>query len=284
LSLEASLRWLQLRQTAAMRLPRGPNLPPPRSRDALSAALEGAHSRERMVNYRPAPSLEPTRLMPPVTESDRKPHVILGISIGCFLVAAIVYYYLVAVRSPSSEPLPNSQIASVARQPSTSAIQPEHTAQPVPQPPSVPGDDREISADTAELSQPVGTSQATTASQRETVAMPQPAAVGAGAPSSNKTVRAPLDPQEIELLMKKGEQFIAAGDVATARLSFQRAAEAGDTTAALALAATYDPTILAKLGVMGMGADVEKARIWYRVAESYGSTEATQRLQLLDNH
>ena len=84
--------------------------------------------------------------------------------------------------------------------------------------------------------------------------------------------------------MKKGEQFIAAGDVVTARIAFQRAAEAGDATAALALAATYDPTILAKLGVMGMGADVEQARIWYRMAESYGSTEATQRLQLLDKH
>jgi hypothetical protein len=33
-----------------------------------------------------------------------------------------------------------------------------------------------------------------------------------------------------------------------------------DAPAALALAATYDPVMLAKLGVMGMGSDVEKAR------------------------
>jgi TPR repeat protein len=52
----------------------------------------------------------------------------------------------------------------------------------------------------------------------------------------------------------------------------------------LALAATYDPIVLAKLGVTGMGADVEKARTWYRMAESYGLAEAKQRLQLLDNH
>ena len=45
--------------------------------------------------------------------------------------------------------------------------------------------------------------------------------------------------------------------------------------------ATYDPTVLARLGVMGMGADLEKARAWYRTAESLGSAEAKHRLQLL---
>ena len=67
-----------------------------------------------------------------------------------------------------------------------------------------------------------------------------------------------------------------------ARIVFQRAAEAGDATAALALAATYDPGVLAKLGVVGMGgADVEKARLWYQRAESFGSTEAARRLRIL---
>ena len=62
---------------------------------------------------------------------------------------------------------------------------------------------------------------------------------------------------------------------------FRRAADAGDATGALALGATYDPTVLARLGVMGMGADLEKARAWYRTAESLGSAEAKHRLQLL---
>ena len=51
--------------------------------------------------------------------------------------------------------------------------------------------------------------------------------------------------------MKQGEQFIAAGDVVTARTAFQRAAEAGDAKAAVALGAAYDPTVLAKLEVVG---------------------------------
>ena len=39
-------------------------------------------------------------------------------------------------------------------------------------------------------------------------------------------------------------QFIAAGDVVTARLAFQRAAEAGDANAAVALGATSIPRCL----------------------------------------
>jgi len=83
--------------------------------------------------------------------------------------------------------------------------------------------------------------------------------------------------------MRQGEQFIASGDVVTARIVFQRAAEAGDADAAVALGATYDPIVLANLGVAGLSANVEKARIGYQKAESLGSTEATRRLAILAN-
>ena len=63
----------------------------------------------------------------------------------------------------------------------------------------------------------------------------------------------------------------------------QRAAEAGDAAAATALGATYDPTVLAKLGVVGIGADLEKARFWYQEAASLGSPDAQRRLELLAN-
>jgi TPR repeat protein len=51
--------------------------------------------------------------------------------------------------------------------------------------------------------------------------------------------------------------------VITARIALQRAAEAGDAQAAVALGATYDRTVLAKLGVVGISADIAKARSWY---------------------
>ena len=100
------------------------------------------------------------------------------------------------------------------------------------------------------------------------------------APSPARPPARTLGSDDIALLIKQGEQFIASGDVVTARIVFLRAAEAGDPNAAVALGATYDPTVLARLGVVGMAADVEKARSWYQKAESLGSPEASRRLRI----
>ena len=89
------------------------------------------------------------------------------------------------------------------------------------------------------------------------------------------------DPDEITTLIKRGEHFIAAGDLAAARVVLQRATEAGDAGAALALAATYDPLVLAQLKVYGFSADVAMARLWYEKAREFGSVEAPRRLELL---
>ena len=90
-----------------------------------------------------------------------------------------------------------------------------------------------------------------------------------------------LDPSEIASLLKRGDQLIASGDLAAARLVLRRAAEAGDARAAMALGGTYDPAILEKLGVHGFVADVAMARGWYEKAKKFGSAEAPQRLEML---
>jgi hypothetical protein len=92
-----------------------------------------------------------------------------------------------------------------------------------------------------------------------------------------------LDPEAIKLFMQQGEQFVVSGDLVTARFLFWRAAEAGNAAAALALGATFDPIWLAKLGVRGVGSDIEKARSWYKKAKEYGSPDASDRLEMLAN-
>jgi hypothetical protein len=82
-------------------------------------------------------------------------------------------------------------------------------------------------------------------------------------------------------LIDRGTQFLDAGDVAAARLLFNRAANAGDAVAAVAMGKTYDPAPLADRGVRGM-ADPEKARTWYKKAAAMGSTEARRLLETLD--
>ena len=90
-----------------------------------------------------------------------------------------------------------------------------------------------------------------------------------------------LDPNEIASSLKRADELIASGDLAAARLVLRRAANAGDARAAMTLAGTYDPAILAKLGVHGFVPDVAMARVWYEKAKQFGSAEAPQRLELL---
>jgi TPR repeat protein len=90
-----------------------------------------------------------------------------------------------------------------------------------------------------------------------------------------------LDPNEIASSLRRGDDLIASGDLAAARLVLRRAADAGDARAAMTLAETYDPAILEKLGVHGVVPDLAMAQGWYEKAKKFGATEATQRLELL---
>ena len=81
--------------------------------------------------------------------------------------------------------------------------------------------------------------------------------------------------------MRRGQEFIVAGDLASARLVLQRAAEAGDSQAALMLAGTFDPIVLRDLGVLGFSPDPAQARTWYQRAADAGLPEATRRLERL---
>jgi hypothetical protein len=92
-----------------------------------------------------------------------------------------------------------------------------------------------------------------------------------------------LDAGEVERLTKRGEDYLAQGDIAAARLILARAAEARDARAAFSLAATYDPAVLKQLRVVGFRPDIAQARTWYEKAAVYGSAEASQRLAALSN-
>lgn len=87
-----------------------------------------------------------------------------------------------------------------------------------------------------------------------------------------------LDDAELEMLVKRGNDFLGNGDLAAARLLFRRAAEGGSAEGALALGATFDPVVMQRLGAVGTAPDVTLARQWYQRAIELGSATASQRL------
>jgi hypothetical protein len=275
----ASVRWVQ-RAEAAVRLPRAPQLAPVPGLAPVDARDRGCGG-EMFDNWAPR-SLEPERLVPPSAVRLRRDNLLglLIILIVSVLAAPIAYYVSVGRGGSISKPPLRPQMAAFDSKfispPSTSSVQEDS-------PMIIVRDDvlkaRAEGEIPSESERPKSSPTASSFGS-ETVAMLQPGTPSAQAPPSGKAIRV-LDPEEIELLMKKGEQFLAAGDVVAARIALQRAAQAGDGNAAVVLGATYDPTELAKLGVVGISADVAKARSWYEKAEKFGSPEARRRLDLL---
>ncbi len=115
---------------------------------------------------------------------------------------------------------------------------------------------------------------------RESVAAQMPAA----APATTKASAPPtrnLSEEEIAMLRKMGDDYISSGDFVGARTVLERAAEAGDSSAAFAIASTYDPVVLGRFKVRGLEPDIVKASFWYERARALGSSEAPHRLQAM---
>jgi len=77
-------------------------------------------------------------------------------------------------------------------------------------------------------------------------------------------------PAEIAGLVARGDSFLGTGDIASARLFYERAADAGDGPAALRLGATFDPVFLDRAGIHNIRADPDRAESWYRRARELG--------------
>ena len=105
---------------------------------------------------------------------------------------------------------------------------------------------------------------------------------GATRPAPIAVVKpAPLPPAIVGLLLRRGEEQLAIGDVSAARLLFERAAESGNAQGAFRLARTYDSTFL-PAAEAPLLANRNEARVWYGRAASLGDREAAARLRDLN--
>jgi TPR repeat protein len=109
----------------------------------------------------------------------------------------------------------------------------------------------------------------------------------AAAPAAAAPVAAPparkLAADEMAALMKRSKDLLAAGDIPSARLLLERAADAQEASAALLLAQTYDPDVLGTQDSRSITPDPAAARSWYQKAAQFGSPDAQQRLAQMQN-
>jgi hypothetical protein len=86
-------------------------------------------------------------------------------------------------------------------------------------------------------------------------------------------------------MMERANTLLQSGDVAAARLLYERLSKRGSAQGAFAMARTYDPEHLRSLNVIGLKSDIAKAKEWYKKAVELGSKDAVNRLATLElNH
>ena len=92
-----------------------------------------------------------------------------------------------------------------------------------------------------------------------------------------------IDPDELAALLKRAKGLLAIGDITSARLLLERAADAQEPEAALMLAGTYDPQVLGSQDLRSVAPDPAAAKVWYQKAAQLGSADAKRRLGQLQN-
>jgi hypothetical protein len=95
-------------------------------------------------------------------------------------------------------------------------------------------------------------------------------------PSPSSAPPKPAGPRlssETAALVARGDAFLGAGDVTSARAFFERAADAGDSEAAMRMAVTFDQAFLDRVGLRGLRGDPERASLWYQRARDLNAVE-----------
>jgi len=105
----------------------------------------------------------------------------------------------------------------------------------------------------------------------------EPTNGGDAVPPEHRSV-GKLSREEASASRLRGDGLFGIGDVISARLFYERAAEAGDGKAALQLGETYDPAFLERAGIAGIRSDRAIARHWYQQASKLGVSEAQMLL------
>jgi hypothetical protein len=227
----------------------------------------------------PAPSAAPARVEPTLPAADaRAPKrlpVNFIIGFGCLaLMVSTTLFVLSLWKRPEPPALqPQISAAATATEPVV-ALPPPPPPQPQPQPVAAPPAPAPVS--------PSASTPASVAPEAPppTVAAPGPQSPVSPAPSVAAAPTPGPNP-DTDALLARGDNLLATGDVAAARLFYQRAAEQGNAAAATAVGQTYDPAVLDLLRVRGVRGDAQLAAEWYRKAMAAGDRQAEIRLKRL---
>jgi hypothetical protein len=181
-----------------------------------------------------------------------------------------------AVTEAAAAPATSAAAPKAATAPAISAAAPKAAAAPaipaaVPEAaaaPAIPAAVPEAAAPSAAPRPGLGAAAAAPGAQQ--AASPPP-------PTSPR-----LSTEEMATLLARGDSLLSVGDVASARLFYERVADAGGGLAAIRLGETFDQFFLDRVRLRGVRGDPGAALFWYRRARDLGATDAEVLMKALE--
>jgi TPR repeat protein len=226
---------------------------------------------------------------------DRRPSVSSRILAGVLATAAMAILFALFSSDATRELIVNAKASGTALVAAASAAARQNSAQPMARDTQLKDPTRQ----SAPASQTPGVRSVTTVAvvpTRAEITTAYQSALQNQAPAAAPPVAAPpvarplvapparkLDADELATLMNRAKGLLAAGDIPSARLLLERAADAQEPSAALLLARTYDPDVLGTQDARNIIPDPAMARAWYQKAAQFGSADAQRRLAQLQN-
>jgi hypothetical protein len=193
---------------------------------------------------------------PPTTPAD-------GHSLAASPAVPADGHSLAASPAPPATPADGGSLAAPPPEPPTHLV--EHGAPSLAAAPTAPPHEPDIAVPTAELG------------LATTVKAPH---VDTAAPPLTPGPRLPAE--DMGALLARGDTLLSVGDVVSARLFYERAADAGGGVAAIRLGETFDPLFLDRVHLRGVRGDPGAALFWYRRARDLGVAEAEVLLKALE--
>jgi hypothetical protein len=219
------------------------------AKEVWAVAPESASSTDRHIASIPRTGSAPILAAPPATPAD-----------GSSLAASP------ATRSDGGSlaaPPAESDVAAPSAEPTAPAVEP--AAPSLAAVPIAPPDEPDVAAPSAEP----GLATPATAPDAKTAAPPP-------------TAGSRLSAEDTEALLARGDTLLSVGDVASARLFYERAVDAGGGLAAIRLGETFDPLFLDRVHLHGVRGDPGAALFWYRRARDLGASDAEVLLKALE--
>jgi hypothetical protein len=195
--------------------------------------------------------------------------ILAGLAAGGAALAAVIAAFVLHPTSEKVYEMPGS--TGPSRPPGENAL----VLQPV--------EEAKMTAAPAELAASVEATSANTPAPSQLTAPPtkaeDPSEVAVQSRERLPASRPPAS--DASALLARGDALLGTGDITSARLFYERAADAGSGLAALRLGATFEPLFPGRAGI-GAATDPAQALFWYRRARHLGVAEAEGRIKVLE--